>query len=559
MRGLRFGGVIAPLVAALVCVPGALTAPQSNDVFASPTLLSGAEGWLTTTNAEATKETGEPNHAGNPGGASVWFSWTAPRNGLLFLDTCDSNFDTLLAVYTGSDVGALTERASNDDECEERSALAVDVSGGTQYRIAVDGFDGATGSVVLVFAMAPTNDDFSGAQQLFGESGSASGTLAWATHEEGEPLHAGEGGTGSVWYSWTAPRDLRATFRACESDIIVAVYTGDSVGSLTEAGGTYGSVCAPHGSLSFDAFAGRTYRIAVDSVAEIDDFVLSWFVNPLLPRNVSPPTISGAPATNTALVASPGTWVHASSFTYYWEACPAATPTTGSCASIRLVNDPKPHDEHLTVPGDLLGKYIRVQVTAQGPGGHFFARSGTIGPVVPGPPINKGAPYVDGYTIVGETLEASQGEWDLGGGTLLNVTYLWRRCDANIQNCRDVKGPGTDNKYRLTSADLRSFIQAVVTMTTTGGSTSASGVSQGDITLPERTARQRRCVVPRLVGKSLKAARKSLSKARCRLGSVRRTRSGRRAGMIVAQRPKAGTRLRAGGRVNVVLSLGPRR
>jgi PASTA domain-containing protein len=558
MTGLRFGGVIAALVAGLVCVPGALSAP-SNDAFAAPTILSGVEGWATATNAEATKEAGEPNHAGNSGGRSVWFSWTAPRSGLLFLDTCDSDFDSLLAVYTGSAVGALTEQASNDDDCAERSALAVDVSGGTEYRIAVDGFDGATGSIVLAFAMAPPNDDFTAAQQLSGEGGYLQGSLAWATHELGEPLHGGEDGTGSIWYSWTAPANFRAAVRGCSPDIVVAVYTGDAVGSLTEAGGTYANSCGPHGSLSFDAFAGTTYRIAVDSATEIDSFELYWYAQPLLPRNTSPPTISGRAATNTTLVASPGTWVYASSFTYYWQACSTVPPTTGSCPLVRLVNDPKPYDEHMTVGSDLLGKYIRVEVTAQGPGGNYFARSATVGPVVPGPPINTLPPDIDGGTIVGETLEATPGEWDLGQATGPRATYLWQRCDVTIQNCRNVKGPGTDSKYRLTSADLGSLIQVVVTMTTSGGSASASAVAQGEVIRPERTARQRRCVVPRLVGKSLKAARKSLAKARCRLGSVRRTRSKRRVGMIVAQRPKPGTRLRVGGRVNVRVSLGRRR
>ena len=49
------------------------------------------------------------------GGASVWYSWTAPLEGEVEIDTVGSDFDTLIGVYTGNAVGSLTEVASNDD------------------------------------------------------------------------------------------------------------------------------------------------------------------------------------------------------------------------------------------------------------------------------------------------------------------------------------------------------------------------------------------------------------------------------------------------------------
>ena len=92
----------------------------------------------------ATKEPGEPNHAGNPGGKSVWWKWTAPRTGRVQLDTQESSFDTLLAVYTGVIVTGLTEVASNDDleltTFQLKSRLVFDAVQGKTYYIAVDGF-----------------------------------------------------------------------------------------------------------------------------------------------------------------------------------------------------------------------------------------------------------------------------------------------------------------------------------------------------------------------------------------------------------------------------------
>ena len=91
--------------------------PQpANDDFANAAVLTENEmrtAFASGTNAGASKETGEPSHAGEAGGHSVWWSWTAPRSGVVHFDNCGSpNVDTLLAVYTGVAVDALSEVAS---------------------------------------------------------------------------------------------------------------------------------------------------------------------------------------------------------------------------------------------------------------------------------------------------------------------------------------------------------------------------------------------------------------------------------------------------------------
>jgi hypothetical protein len=557
MKKLRRGTVVATL-GALICVPGALSAPPSNDDFSNPVSLLGEYGEHSGTNAEATNEPDEPDHAGLPGGASVWFSWTPPRSGILTVDTCDSDFDTLLAIYTGT-LGALTEVAADDDACgaDSGSAIEVFVWEYTQYRIAVDGVGGDAGTFALWFAMVPTNDDFGGAQILSGESPSRSGYTLAASHEIGEPLHAGAPGTGSVWYAWTAPRDLRTTVDTCGSggDTLLAVYTGSAVDALSlVAANDDAAACGPNSSVAFDAFAGTTYWIAVDGKAALQYVELDFRTGPLLPRNLSPPLITGAAVTNGTLQASPGTWVHASSFSYAWLAC--SSPS--ACNPI----DPRHggQSEHLKVPVELLGQNLRVQVTAHGPAGQFVARSGFAGPVRVGPPVNTGAPVVEGDPIIGRTLRATEGTWDLVGGTAANVTFQWLRCSAADANCRDVTGwRAPPNLYTVAPADHGSLIQVRVTMTTNGGSTSATGrATQRAYPVP-RAVQQRRCVVPRLIGKRLRTARKMLSRARCKLGAARKVYSARKVGLITRQRPKPGTRLRAGGKVTVFVSLGRRR
>jgi subtilisin family serine protease len=101
-------------------------------------------------NVDATKQTGEPNHAGNAGGKSVWWNWTAPNNNSVTFTTKGSGFDTLLAVYTGSSVSSLALVASdnNSGQCGTSQVTFTPVSG-TTYRIAVDGFNGSQGIIKL--------------------------------------------------------------------------------------------------------------------------------------------------------------------------------------------------------------------------------------------------------------------------------------------------------------------------------------------------------------------------------------------------------------------------
>jgi hypothetical protein len=129
------------------------TAPV-NDNFAARTQLSGTSVTASGASKGATKESGEPNHGGNAGGKSVWWSWTAPASGTLTIDTLGSNFDTLLGVYTGSGVSALTlvPGGSNDDNPSggtTTSRVRIAVTAGTTYQIAVDGYDGVYGVITL--------------------------------------------------------------------------------------------------------------------------------------------------------------------------------------------------------------------------------------------------------------------------------------------------------------------------------------------------------------------------------------------------------------------------
>jgi subtilisin family serine protease len=109
-------------------------------------------GTMVGSNVGATKESGEPNRAGNAGGKSIWFTWTAPASATVSIDTIGSAFDTVLGVYTGTSVSALTVKASDDDSGGNlTSKVSLAVVAGTTYRVAVDGYSGASGAVKLTF------------------------------------------------------------------------------------------------------------------------------------------------------------------------------------------------------------------------------------------------------------------------------------------------------------------------------------------------------------------------------------------------------------------------
>jgi hypothetical protein len=120
-----------------------------NDDFAQ------AQGWdaarydgVHLNSAIATKEPGEPYHAGNAGGRSVWIPWQPNITRSYTITTAGSDFDTLLAVYTGDSLLNLEEVASNDNDGSATwSEVTVEAEAGTTYWIAIDGRDGAAGRI----------------------------------------------------------------------------------------------------------------------------------------------------------------------------------------------------------------------------------------------------------------------------------------------------------------------------------------------------------------------------------------------------------------------------
>jgi beta-lactam-binding protein with PASTA domain len=73
-------------------------------------------------------------------------------------------------------------------------------------------------------------------------------------------------------------------------------------------------------------------------------------------------------------------------------------------------------------------------------------------------------------------------------------------------------------------------------------------------------AKKGKCNVPSVVGLKFGKARAKLVRAHCRVGKVtKRFSTRKKKGRVVAQRPRAGRTLPAGGKANLTVGKGPRK
>lgn len=254
--------------------------PPANDPFAAALAISATPATVVGNNNCATKESWEQNIAGNYGGRTVWYRWTAPFTRQVVINTEGSGFDTLLAAHRFSG-GNLTLMAENDDVVYtviQHSEIRFNAVAGTEYRIVVDGFDGAAGSIVLNID-PPANDDFVSCQSLAGMTGAITGHNIGATRETGEPSHASTFGTHSVWYCWTAPRTGTVGWNTIGStfDTSLAVYRGSALNALTVVTNDNDSGANGTSVLRFNATSNTVYRIAVDGRGNANGNIsLNW-------------------------------------------------------------------------------------------------------------------------------------------------------------------------------------------------------------------------------------------------------------------------------------------
>jgi subtilisin family serine protease len=268
-------------------IKNALGGSSPNDNFSNRIYLGGLPVSTTGSNIGATGEAQEPAQSGPIN--SVWWSWTAPSTGTVNFDTLNSNFDTWLSVFTGSALNNLSLIGFNDDVTPGSnltSRVSLNVSAGTTYQIAVDGYQSYTGNINLnITAPPPPNDNFANAIALTGATANSTGSNHGATPEVGEPAQSEQ--INSAWWSWTAPSNgfFKIDTIGSNFDTWLSVFTGPAVNNLSLIG--FDDDGAPNRTslYNLNATAGTTYRIAVDGYSNYTLGSINLNIAPTAPPN----------------------------------------------------------------------------------------------------------------------------------------------------------------------------------------------------------------------------------------------------------------------------------
>jgi PASTA domain len=293
--------------------------------------------------------------------------------------------------------------------------------------------------------------------------------------------------------------------------------------------------------VSFQATAGVVYSIVVDGTyGEQGEFTFQWSRQALSPRNHVGPSILGVPKDGATLTSNVGEWGGTPPFTfgYQWARCSISGL---NCQQIGGAT----HSTYSLTSSDV-GSRIRVFVTATNPAGSATASSESTGIVSPVGPQNVVPPRIIEQPYLGEDVFVDDGQWT--GTVPFTFTYRWERCNSD-GDCVDIDGE-TSSTHTIVPDDLKSRLRVIVTASNGAGSASAAS----GLTRP--ASRRQFCVVPRVQGRKMAAARKAIRRAHCRVGRVRKARSLRPSGRVIAQTPRAGKRLPLGAKVNLVVSRG---
>jgi hypothetical protein len=223
--------------------------PLHNDNFTNRTDLGSVNSVsMAGTNVSYTGQSGEPAQSGTIN--SAWWKWTAPSAGSLTVNTNGSGFDTFLTLATGPAVNALNVLTQDDDGGSGvQSLITWTVVAGTQYQIAVDGYEGDTGSIVLNLAFTP----------------------ATAVGVAVSPQSVTEDGTPNLIYTFTrtgtTTAALTVNFTVGGTSAFNVDYTQTGAATFT---GTAGTVIIPSGSST----AAVTLNPTADTTVEPDETAL---------------------------------------------------------------------------------------------------------------------------------------------------------------------------------------------------------------------------------------------------------------------------------------------
>jgi len=284
----------------------------------------------------------------------VWYRYTAASTSPVVISTLGSDFDTMIAVYAGTTLSGLSAVVCNDQfngTGEARVTWTPLV--GVTYEIQVGGFYDSAGDLVLQLINPPANDNFVNAQVL-SLPGAVTGSNADASMEVGEPI-PNCGGTGtSVWFRLvpTSSGGLTATTAGSTFDTTLALYSGTSLGTLTQLACNDDSMDTQQSQLVVNVSAGSTYYLRLAGYAgEAGAYTLTTSLGDALPPSQCP--------TFTAPARSAPRWVGGRTASHRTTILPRA----GLASPVaQILDDPLGDDQ--TTPGNPVVDIVAVEAGA---------------------------------------------------------------------------------------------------------------------------------------------------------------------------------------------------
>lgn len=197
---------------------------------------------------------------------SVWYKYTAPENGELWVSSIGSDYDTVLGVFTGRR-GALTSVDCDDDGQGAQSILILQVQRGVTYYIEVAGFgQGDTGTLEFELDFNPFNDDIYDAYEItrmtrytqITEGAGTDSSDPEFTCVAGQRYH-------TVWYEYTPTRTgyLGLHTNGSNFDTVLGVWTGTRTNLTNVACNDDGGTGTQSMLRDVVVEAGETYFIEV--------------------------------------------------------------------------------------------------------------------------------------------------------------------------------------------------------------------------------------------------------------------------------------------------------
>jgi hypothetical protein len=251
--------------------------------------------------------------------------------------------------------------------------------------------------------------------------------------------------------------------------------------------------CSPDGTcLPIPGAEGTTYNVGIEDLGVtirvtvtaanaggvgIASSAVTAAVSISAPGNTTRPTITGDTIVGSTLSVDAGTWTDPqATIGIAWQRCAA---DGSNCAVI----DGATGSTYTLAAGDA-GSTIVAVVTASNAGGSSDAASDTTAaiadvpaPPAPAPPVSITPPVIGGDAIVGSTLSLDTGSWTDPQAT---ISVTWQRCAADGTNCAAIDG-ATGTTYTLTTDDIGSTIEAVVTAANADGSAGAASAATAPV------------------------------------------------------------------------------